>query len=135
MWAAAVVLAEPFPGEEPWNVCAGPTGTIALPLPDVVVHDPGEVYTDGMGEFTALMNTPPQQRDDREMDRAIAYSGAPVLACVVLGSSGGSWAGVGEVGDYFQVTRDHLDIQGVEIVDGMEEMYGRPVHIVTYLDT
>jgi hypothetical protein len=131
MWAALVV---PALEDEPLNVCASPTGTIALPLPDVTVHDPGHIYTDGQRGWSALLNQPKSADRDREIDAAAMNAGRPVLACIVLGASGGSWWN-DTVGEYFEVTAQHLNAEGARLVEAVEALFARPAHIVTYLDT
>ncbi len=133
MWAAVLIPAATFPQLDPWDVCMSPTSTIALPLPDVAVHDRGGIYTDGQREWRDLINAPKGERRDRELERATLSAGAGVLAAVVLGATGGSWHDPD--GDYFEVTHDTLTDAGRALVEALEAMYERPAQFVTYLDT
>jgi hypothetical protein len=56
-----------------------------------------------------------------------------LYAAVLLGSSGGSW--VTTEGDHWICRHTDLRPEGVKLVAGLEELYGQPVALLTFLDT
>jgi hypothetical protein len=55
------------------------------------------------------------------------------LACVCLGSSNITWVSDGY--ERFIATKDDLTSDGVELVEKLEQLYGRPVELLTLIDT
>lgn len=118
MWVYAYVLAS---DAEDHVQCCGPSSTLALPMPDVVVADPGNVYPDNC--WSANRSDP----------HANCYAGYPIVAAILLGSTGGSWH---NDSGYFACTNADLTDAGRDLLDKLGQLYGgAPVHLVTYLDT
>ena len=66
------------------------------------------------------------------------HSSAPLLGAVFLGMTGASlWrAGAdGQMGTYFEVTEADLDQRGAAVITALRAAHGRPVAIITLLDT
>ena len=142
LWCYALVLAATYPARDPLVHCCGPAQTVALPLPDVVVHDPGQVYPPYTGHGPDPAPPRPGDPEDlrrytwaiREQETDRLCHGAPVLAAVLLGSSGGSWWD-NRASHYWRPGRDDLTPAGIAVVQALEALHQRPVHLTVYLDT
>lgn len=153
MWAYAYVLADNAHLEELSNgkgvtsdfvQCCGPQETIALPIPDVVVGDPGQVYDrshETSSRTPTLATGVPSLQDIRvfETRMHVHYSTTynsdrAILAGVCLGTSGHSWFSEND-SDYFVVTEGQLTNEECELLNSLEKLYGTRPSLVTYLDT
>lgn len=136
-WVFAHVLAEDVP--DSFVHCIGPRTTVglpvadpskrftvlALPVADLIAHDPGGVYAETL--------------DDPEKwgGHTWCFGGGSVLASVCLGTSGGTWW----YGDYpssgtmWGCERHNLTSEGLALIESLERLYSTRVHLVTYIDT
>jgi len=79
--------------------------------------------------FPFMRNTSPKIACSLER-----YISVPLLVSVLLGSTG--WSGWDtEAGEYWKATRDSLTQEGLGIVTALEALYGKKVHLLTWLDT
>ena len=71
---------------------------------------------------------------EMEKPRNIRERSIPLLASVVLGSSGGSWC-IGER-DYFRCTYADLTTEGKTLYDSLKTLYGdkAELHLITWID-
>lgn len=71
------------------------------------------------------------------MDAQAFFYSTPLLASLTLGTSGGSWTRDDETGDtYYWLCSVHdLTDAGQELVRSLRRLYGRPVWLLTWLDT
>lgn len=63
---------------------------------------------------------------------ALSLLSVPFLASVTLGSSTGAWL---NTDNYWTCSRADLTDAGEDLIRNLEQMYGRPVHLLTFVDT
>lgn len=117
---------------DPLVKCHGPSETLALPLPDVVLRDDGMLYP-GDEELPEPVG-PGKDPLAREHYLASVYDcGSAILGAVLLGSTPTVWADA--TGAYWTPTRSDLTRSGQRLVSHLDRCYDRLGWLVTYLDT
>jgi hypothetical protein len=125
MWVYAFWLTQEE--NEPWAHCSGPAGTLLLPLPDVCVgtwperKDPFYEPVDWSGGTTEARS------------RASVDAGPAVLGALCLGTTDASW--LSDTEGYFICSPGDLTAECMALLGMTSRMLGRPVVLVTYLDT
>ncbi len=117
---------------DPFIRCHGPESTIALPLPDAVAsgEQADRIYREPPEPL------PAQGHSRIEVEQHIydtLDSAHPVLAAVILGTSGTCWAD--NEGNPWQATTANLTSRGRALVVALNALYDREAVLVTYLDT
>ena len=107
--------------DDPFEVCCG-VASAELRRREVLVPEPGQG------------NNP----ERRWWPRGRGGSSVDLLAAVCLGSTGGSWY-TGDLallnGRMWTATYADLTEEGQALVRALMDLYGRPVHLLTFLDT